>query len=112
MSSKAKAEVKTEPVIEAEEVKAEAPVKEMKQEQKENIVYLGPTITGVARHSEVFEDGVLPVKAQKSIAEFPMMERLFVKISEMSDAVKELRKEQSVLSTIYKQTANKYQTRR
>lgn len=112
MSSKAKAEVKTEPVTQTEEVKTEAPVKETKQEQKENIVYLGPTITGVARHSEVFEDGVLPDKAQKSIAEFPMMERLFVKISEMPEAVKELRKEQSVLSTIYKQTENKYQTRR
>ncbi len=112
MSSKAKAEVKTDPVAEAEEVKTEAPVKEVKPEKKENLVYLGPTITGVARHSDVFEDGVLPERTQKCVADFPMMERLFVKISEMPDAVKELRKEQSVLSTIYKQTANKYQTRR
>lgn len=110
MSSKNKAEVKTE-TVEAAEVKTEAPA-EKKQEKKGNLVYLGPTITGVVRHSAVFEDGVLPERTQKCVAEFPMMERLFVQIDEMPEAVKELRKEQSVLSTIYKQTANKYQTRR
>ena len=111
MSSKAKAEVKTEPVT-TEEVKTEEPVKETKREPKETLVYLGPTITGVVRHSDAFSEGILPERAQKCVADFPMMERLFVKISEMPEAVKELRKEQSVLSTIYKQTVNKYQTRR
>lgn len=110
MSSKSKAEAKAE-IAEAVEVKAEAPV-EKKQEKRENLVYLGPTITGVVRHSAVFENGVLPERTQKCVAEFPMMERLFVQLDEMPEAVKELRKEQSVLSTIYKQIANKYQTRR
>lgn len=110
MSSKSKAEAKAE-TAEAVEVKAEAPA-EKKQEKKENLVYLGPTITGVVRHSAVFENGVLPERTQKCVAEFPMMERLFVQLDEMPEAVKELRKEQSVLSTIYKQIANKYQTRR
>lgn len=106
--SKNKAEIKTE-TAEVEVKTEETPVK--KQEKKENLVYLGPTITGVVRHSEVFEDGVLPEKAQKCVADFPMMERLFVKLSDMAEAVKELRKDKSVLSTIYTQTANKY-TRR
>lgn len=112
MSSKNKAEAKNEAVevVKAAEVKAEAPA-EKKREKKGNLVYLGPTITGVVRHSDVFEGGVLPERTQKCVAEFPMMERLFVQINEMPEAVKELRKEQSVLSTIYKQTANKYQRR-
>lgn len=112
MSSKTKAEVKTEAPVEVEEVKAEVPAEETRPEKKGNLVYLGPTITGVVRHSDVFEDGVLPERTQKCVADFPMMERLFVQIDEMPEAVKELRKEQSVLSTIYKQTVNKYQTRR
>lgn len=112
MSSKTKAEVKTEAPVEVEEVKAEVPAEETRPEKKENLVYLGPTITGAVRHSDVFEGGVLPERTQKCVADFPMMERLFVKVNEMPEAVKELRKEQSVLSTIYKQTAIKYQTRR
>ena len=112
MSSKTKAEVKTEAPVEVKEVKAEVPAVETRPEKKGNLVYLGPTITGVVRHSDVFEDGVLPERTQKCVADFPMMERLFVQIDEMPEAVKELRKEQSVLSTIYKQTVNKYQTRR
>lgn len=103
MSSKNKAETKAE-AVEAAEGK--------KPETKENLVYLGPTITGVVRHSDAFQDGILPERAQKCVAEFPMMERLFVKVDDLPKAVKELRKEQSVLSTIYKQTVNKYQTRR
>lgn len=112
MSSKTKAEVKTEAPVKVEEVKTEVPAEETKPEKKGNLVYLGPTITGVVRHSDVFEGGILPERTQKCVADFPMMERLFVQIDEMPEAVKELRKEQSVLSTIYKQTVNKYQTRR
>lgn len=81
-------------------------------EQKSNLVYIGPTITGVIRHSAVFQDGVLPAKAQQCVLEFPMMRRLFVTLDEMPGAVKALRKKQSALGAIYEQTAQKYKTRR
>ncbi len=111
MSAKNKNEVKTE-AVEVEVKTEEAPVSEKKPEKKKsNVVYLGPTITGVVRHSEVFAGGELPEKAAKCVSDFPMMARLFVDIDEMAEAVKELRKEKSVLSTIYAQTVNKY-TRR
>lgn len=74
----------------------------------ENVIYLGATIPGIVRHAQVFTDGVLPGSALKAISEFPMMRRLFVRLSEMPEAVKELRKEQSALGAIYKQTAIKY----
>lgn len=82
-----------------------------KQEKKGNTVYLGPTITGVIKHSTVFQDGILPEKAQICVSDFPMMRRLIVNMDEMADAVKELRKKQSALSTIYAQTAQKFSRR-
>ena len=67
-------------------------------------MYLGPTITGVARHGTVFKDGVFPEKAQKCIKEFPQMLHLFVELNKMPEAVRDLRKKQSVLGTICDQT--------
>lgn len=87
------------------EKKTPAPVK-----KQENLTYLGPTITGVIRHSTVFLDGILPAKAQKCVSETPMMKKLFVTADQMVDAVKELRKE-SALSSIYEQVSQKYSRR-
>lgn len=83
-----------------------APVIEKKKQ--ENLMYLGPTITGVVRHSTIFKEGILPKKVTECVEQFPMMKKLFVPLSEMPKAVKELKKEQSVLGTIYAQTANKF----
>ena len=73
-----------------------------------NLMYLGPTIVGVIRHSTIFKGGVLPEKAKECVDQFPMMRKLFVPIEELPRAVKELRKEQSALGTIYSQTAKKF----
>lgn len=87
---------------------AAASVEEAAQESAVNKMYIGPTIKGVARHSTTFKDGVLPEKAKKCIEEFPAMERLFVKLDELPEAVRELRKDQGVLKTIYTQVAKKF----
>lgn len=102
-------EAKNEATVTEEQVMT--PAEEKKQEKKGNTVYLGPTITGVIKHSTVFQDGILPEKAQKCVSDFPMMRRLIVNIDEMADAVKELRKKQSALSTIYAQTEQKFSRR-
>lgn len=102
-------EAKNEATVIEEQVIS--PAEEKKQEKKGNTVYLGPTIIGVIKHSTVFYDGVLPEKAQKCVSDFPIMSRLIVNMDEMADVVKELRKPQSVLSTIYVQTAKKFSRR-
>ena len=79
---------------------------EGKQQSREAVMYLGPTIVGVIRHSTVFKEGILPEKVQECIKQLPMMERLFVPIGDIPEAVKEINKNQSVLRTIYVQVTN------
>ena len=76
--------------------------------KQSNLVYLGPTITGVVRHSTIFKNGVLPQKLSECVAEFPLMKKLLVPVNDNTAATKELNKEQSVLGTIYTQTAKKF----
>ena len=73
-----------------------------------NLMYLGPTITGVVRHSTVFQGGVLPQKVNECVEKFPIMRKLFVSLEEIPNATRELKKEQSALKTIYFQVAKKY----
>ena len=79
-----------------------------KKVKQGNLMYLGPTITGVIRHSTIFKNGVLPARVKECVEAFPVMKKLFVPMAEIPNAVKELRKEQSALGTIYAQTAKKF----
>lgn len=79
-----------------------------KKAKQGNLMYLGPTITGVVRHSTIFKDGVLPQKVNECVEQFPAMKKLFVPMGEIQNVVKELKKEQSALGTIYSQTAKKF----
>ena len=45
-------------------------VAEEKQKSREAVMYLGPTIVGVIRHSTVFKEGVLPEKVQCKTASY------------------------------------------
>ena len=83
-------------------------VAEEKQKSREAVMYLGPTIVGVIRHSTVFKEGVLPEKVQECVKQLPMMEKLFVFIGDIPEAVKEINKNQSVLRTIYVQVTNNF----
>ena len=79
-----------------------------KKKEVHDLMYLGPSIVGVVRHSTVFKNGILPEKAKECINVLPMMEKLFVPIGDMPKAVKEIKKDQSVLHTIYIQVAKKF----
>ena len=79
-----------------------------KMAKQDNLMYLGPTITGVVRHSTIFKNGVLPVKVKECVDAFPVMNKLFIPMAEIPAAVKELKKEQSALGTIYSQTSKKF----
>lgn len=72
-------------------------------EKNNDLMYLGPAITGVVKRGTVFKNGILPKRAQECITEFPQMERLFVKVDNVPEVVKELRKKQSALGAIYNQ---------
>lgn len=74
----------------------------------DNLMYLGPTITGVVRHSTVFKNGVLPQKVKECAEQFSIMNKLFVSMEELPNASKELKKEQSALKTIYSQVAKNF----
>lgn len=80
----------------------------VKAQSNSNLMYLGPTITGVVRHSTTFKDGILPDKVKECVEQFPVMKKLFVSMADIPKATIELRKEQSALGTIYSQVANKF----
>ena len=73
-----------------------------------NLMYLGPSLMGIIKHSTVFHNGILPDKVQKCCDDYPPMKRLFVPLSGVPAAVKELGKEQSVLGTICSQVLKKF----
>jgi hypothetical protein len=68
----------------------------------QNLMYLGPTITGVVRHSTVFKNGILPSKTAEYVEKKPLMKKLFFPLDAVPEAMKELNKAQSALSAIYK----------
>lgn len=78
------------------------------EKEQASLMYLGPTITGVVRHSTNFKNGALPQKVRECIDQFPVMQKLFVPVTEMPAVIKELNKEQSALKTIYYQVAKKF----
>lgn len=80
----------------------------VKPQGNSNLMYLGPTITGVVRHSTTFKNGILPAKVKECVEQFPVMKKLFVSMEDIPKATKELKKEQSALGTIYAQVANKF----
>ena len=88
--------------------KAVKPVLNDKQGEKKSLIYIGPAIAGIVRNSTAFKNGILPKELQKCVAEFPMMERLFVEIDKLPDAVRELKNKQSVLGVVYEQTARNF----
>ncbi len=80
----------------------------VKAQGASNLTYLGPTITGVVRHSTTFKDGILPDKVKEYVEQFPVMKKLFVSMEDIPKVTIELRKEQSALGTIYSQVENKF----
>lgn len=82
--------------------------KKVETTKKVDLMYVGPTIAGVTRHSTVYKNGILPDKLAKCIEDFPAMNRLLVKLEDLPATMNELRKEQSALKTIYSQTQTRF----
>lgn len=74
---------------------------------KQLLIYLGPTIPGVAKHANVYSNG-LPLSLQKAVSDTPMLCRLIVPISEAVSLQKELNRKTSATANIYKAVVAKY----
>ena len=80
-------ETKKTTIEKKEEAKTE-PEKPAVKAKKENVMYIGPSITGVVMHSTTFPEGELPERVKKAIDTFRPLSSMFVPISELEEAVK------------------------
>lgn len=71
------------------------------------IVYVGPTIPGVANRNTVF-DGSLPQSLQTAIQETPIIGNLVIPISRLSDALTQIRTKSGSIYTIYQKALDHY----
>ena len=76
------------PTIEKKEEAKTGPEKPAIKAKKENVMYIGPSITGVVMHSTTFPEGELPERVKKAIDTFRPLSSMFVPISELEEAVK------------------------
>ena len=88
----------------AKSIKKEA----VKTNPKVDVMYLGPTISGVVKYSTVFKNGVFTKNVREYMEQMPCMKELFVPLGELPNAINELNKEKSVLKAIYMQVAKKF----
>lgn len=66
----------------------------------ERIVYVGPTIPGVATRNTTY-DG-MPEQLREAIKEAPCLQNLCVPVSELAVALEEIRNRQGATYTMYK----------
>jgi len=67
----------------------------------EPVVYVGPTINGVAKHGTVYEGGI-PKELQAAVKEKPLLEKLIVKSSDFAEAQKSIIRKSGVYYEAYK----------
>lgn len=77
------------------------------QESEENVMYVGPTIPNLIRHGVVFAEGKLTERLENAIASYKPMRMMFVKISELPEALKQIKLKTGALATIYKSVAQR-----
>lgn len=70
------------------------------KEIKEHVVYLGPTVKGIVESGAAFTNG-LPKKFKEFAEENPIVHELIVPISNLADARKELRSENSPMAVFF-----------
>lgn len=75
--------------------------------KEQTVMYIGPSIPNVVQASTVFKDGVLPETLKKCVEEKPYMKKLFVPLTELPTAMKELNSN-SALSSIYRMVKNEF----
>ena len=68
--------------------------------KRETVMY-GPTVRGVVITGTLFKDGKLPALAEKRTEEMPVLQSLFVPVSKLAEAQKELKDSKSAMAICY-----------
>ena len=93
--SKETQETKKEKVVET------AKVAQATQETvQEPVVYVGPKVAGLKVNTTYIKG--IPKAADDAIKENPLLKKMFVKVSEIAEAKKQLSQENSALSIVYR----------
>ena len=106
-------EIVTEPeATTMDQLPAEEEKEAVTEEKKEpeQLVYVGPTIVGVAVQYTVYKNGI-PNSLSKAIAEVPAIGCLVLPVSQLAEAMKKITKKQGALYTQY-QNALLYKTKK
>lgn len=72
---------------------------------KEAVMYIGPSVTGVAVKGTLYKEGKLPELLKKKIEEIPVLASLLVPVSRLTQTTKERRDPKSEISTCYANAA-------
>lgn len=89
-----------------QKTKRKEEAKGIQGQRKETVVYIGPTMKGVAITGGLYNNG-LPEELKNEIEKRPMLRELVVPVERLAEAKKELAKPGSALATIYKKAAGK-----
>lgn len=71
------------------------------KKQPEKVIYMGPTIRGVANQGTVF-DGGIPLELEEKAKKIPAVRALIIPLKNLSKASAELAVSGSALNTLYK----------
>ncbi len=77
----------------------------MKETFKEQVIYIGPDIPSAKQYT-VFNNG-LPEALKEKMIEKPFFSSLIVPVTKLAEAIKELEREGSALSILYKKASEK-----
>lgn len=67
---------------------------------KEPVIYIGPSIVGVATKGTVYKNGLTP-QMGKAVEELPALNTLLVEIGKITQARKDLKNKESAVSICY-----------
>lgn len=76
--------------------------------KQETVVYVGPTIPGVASHNTVFNNG-LPQSVQDAVANEPAFNNLLVSVSALAAATSDIANKRGAIYVFY-QKVLKFET--
>jgi hypothetical protein len=69
--------------------------------KRETVMYIGPTVRGVVINGTLFKDGKLPALVKKRTEEMPVLQSLFVPVSKLAEAQRELKDLKSAMAICY-----------
>lgn len=73
--------------------------------KQETVVYVGPTVVGVASHNTVFNNG-LPQNMQEAIAKEPAFKNLLVSVSALAAATSDIANKRGATYVFYEKALN------